>query len=720
MKYGAHHFMALALANALFFFLGTNPLFAKTLPDVDKDGIENVKKWAAQNTNDGEKSFALSGLPRNKSPQNWLGEVVYQIQVDRFANGDTNNDKLNLERNQIEFGNTDKFGIADYRHGGDLQGIIHRLEYLKHLGITTLWITPVFKSTGAYHGYCTSDFTQIEPAFGSNELFRKLVADAHRIGLKVVLDIVVNHMCDNGTKYDDGKTPFREEFYQMCVNDHEIKDWTGRPELRGMRDLNFGTEFFGPFKNHNFFARCGGQAGHSGGAAAIWGDFANGMFDFDTNNWDFQDIFTELHKFWIAYADVDGFRMDAAKHVTADFIAKFSTDIRAYARSIGKDNFFVIGEVAGSADEQALRLGQMTGNRPHALNERLKTLGHAYNHNLQPFPGLTAVYDFSHSGQGAEVLAGHMGPMSIKNWFWLGGELENSNGNPEFLKLVKSGDTRSNWNMIEIHDWPRFLVRAGQNAKIFSALGYLLMTPGTPILYYGVEQGFSGACPDESKNSLRGRALDNVKDICRRTDFSGEAHPKYRQDMFVTGPWRLGSAVPSVQNLSGIGEGWNNNPGFEDWRKDPYLQTNHDLFRYTKKLIAIRKSCRVLQEGNIYFRAVHQTSGNNGGGFFAFSRITPGQGDEVLVLVNTSNNDLPVSQLLISGEIQRGFLGRKFVNLLNTQEAGRISEDSGSVVLKFNDGQFPLTLRANSVAVFAREDHVRPGPDDIGLGVCSH
>lgn len=688
-------------------------------PRADQDGIERVKTWAVQNTRRGEKAFATVGLKRQASPPNWLNEVIYQIQVDRFNDGDFSNNKLNIEKLQVEHQLTDQYGLPDYRHGGDLQGIIDRLDYLKELGITTLWITPIFKSSGSYHGYCTSDFTQVDPAFGSNALFRQLVSEAHQRGLKIVLDIVVNHMCDSKTVYNDQQTPFKVENYGACVNSHESKDWTGNQNIYGQRNLNFSDQFFGAFRNQNFFTRCGFKAGDSftGGAAAIWGDFSNGMFDFDTNNWDFQDIFTEIHKYWIAYADVDGFRMDAAKHVTADFVAKFSTDIRNYAKALGKENFFVIGEVAGSADEQALRLGKMTGSRPHALNERLKNINGAFqNHGYQSFPGLTAVYDFSHSGQAAEVLAGWGSPMTIKNWFWQGGELENSNGNSEFLKIANSGDSRANWNMIEIHDWPRFLVRAGNGNKLFNALGYLLTTSGTPVLYYGVEQGFNGTCPSDQKITLSSGARDNVKDICGRTDFSGEAHPKYRQDMFTTGPWRLGSRESTVDRLAGIGDGFVANQGNKDWRKDPYLQTNHSLFRYVQNLIEIRQSCKVLREGNIYFRAAHGPSGHNGGGFMAFSRITPDQDDEVLVLVNNSNSDIPISQILISGEIQTNFLGQRFVNLLNRSESGQISRQDQKIFLNLNSG---FKIIANGIAIFVRENQVRVS-NKSGHLLCTH
>merc|ERR1719183_3478370 len=95
-----------------------------------------------------------------------------------------------------------------------------------------------------------------------------------------------------------------------------------------------------------------------------YGDFTWTMFDFNTRDPGFQELFTEIHKYWVAYLDVDGFRLDAAKHVTEDFLAYFSTEMRAYAASLGKKNFWTIGEVVGDDKLVARRIGSM-GQDPH-------------------------------------------------------------------------------------------------------------------------------------------------------------------------------------------------------------------------------------------------------------------------------------------------------------------------------------------------------------------
>ena len=120
--------------------------------------------------------------------QDWRDEIVYQVLVDRFANGDRNNDF-----------NVVPHSPAAY-HGGDWQGLIDRLDYLDELGVTALWISPVVKNVeedagvAGYHGYWTQDFTQPNLHFGDLAKLRELVGKAHERGMKVILDIVTNHV----------------------------------------------------------------------------------------------------------------------------------------------------------------------------------------------------------------------------------------------------------------------------------------------------------------------------------------------------------------------------------------------------------------------------------------------------------------------------------------------------------------------------------------------
>jgi glycosidase len=118
----------------------------------------------------------------------WRDQVIYQIMIDRFSNGDPNND-YNVEPN-----------VPGRYHGGDWQGVIDNLDYLEGLGVTTLWISPVVKNTeedagfGSYHGYWTYDFLRTNPHFGDLIKLREMVDAAHERGMLVILDVVTNHV----------------------------------------------------------------------------------------------------------------------------------------------------------------------------------------------------------------------------------------------------------------------------------------------------------------------------------------------------------------------------------------------------------------------------------------------------------------------------------------------------------------------------------------------
>ena len=450
------------------------------------------------------------------------------------------------------------------------------------------------------------------------------------------------------------------------------------------------------------------------------------MFDFNTTNWDFQDVFTDLHKYWIAAADIDGFRVDAAKHVSPDFLAKFSTSVRDYANSLGKNNFLLVGEVAANSFEQALRLGKMRMNpwnpwdrssiTPELVRSRVQDLLPVFpKHPMWPFPGLNAVYDFSHSGQAVEMWRQNKSPRAIKNWYWAGGETDNSQCSAEYCDVSGNGDARLNWNVLEIHDWPRFALFGAGAKALGSAYQYLLTAKGTPVIYYGGEQGLNGDCHWDS-NLIQDSNVRNgmLNGMCRDGSFLN--HSRYRQDMFVSGTFRLGSVVNSIDALAGIGKlSALTKP--KTTAEDPYLKTDHQLFRDLRKSIAIRKSCSALRRGEIYFRAAHD---NPNGGLMSYSRID--NGNEVLVVANTSSNWIPVKTLLIDRQINnRPFA--KWKNLFNGYEYGTVGDFGPSRALflaKDNGkgGTEGFSLAPQSLAIFVDEGNTTGWNSNLGSHLC--
>jgi hypothetical protein len=164
-------------------------------------------------------------------------------------------------------------------------------------------------------------------------------------------------------------------------------------------------------------------------------------------------------------------------------------------------------------------------------------------------------------------------------------------------------------------------------------------------------------------------------------------HPRFRQNMFTGGPWKLGSVVPEINSLAYIGEG--QQPQVAN-ASDPYLNTSHALFKTTQQLISVRKSCRELAEGELYFRAVNGQSADQGGGLIAFSRIK--DGNESVVLVNAKGSGTPISKILIDSGLGSDDVGKKFVNLMDTNQTATVSD--GGKFLDFGGREIGSTRAA--------------------------
>ncbi len=142
--------------------------------------------------------FALCGFARAETIDRPIqDDVFYFVLPDRFFNGDTANDTGGYpgDKRSHGFDPTDK----GFFHGGDLKGLTAKLDYLKEMGITAIWMGPIFKNkpvggdSAGYHGYWTTDFTMVDPHFGTNEDLKTLVKTAHQMGIKIFFDIIVNH-----------------------------------------------------------------------------------------------------------------------------------------------------------------------------------------------------------------------------------------------------------------------------------------------------------------------------------------------------------------------------------------------------------------------------------------------------------------------------------------------------------------------------------------------
>lgn len=205
-------------------------------------------------------------------------DVIYLIMPDRFANGDTSNDS---HKNTAETVNRDAFFG---RHGGDIQGIINHLDYIKELGATTIWSTPLLLDNepgASYHGYACADYYQIDPRYGSNELYKTMVDEAHKRGLKVIMDIVTNH-CGMA---------------HWWMKDLPYNDWIHQFSEFTRTNNVFSTNMDINASEYDLNLQESGWFDHS-------------MPDMNLDNPELLHYFKQWAIWWIEYAGLDGLRVD--------------------------------------------------------------------------------------------------------------------------------------------------------------------------------------------------------------------------------------------------------------------------------------------------------------------------------------------------------------------------------------------------------------------------
>ena len=232
-------------------------------------------------------------------------DVLYLITPDRFANGNPGND--NLDDVTVNRKN------PNARHGGDIAGIAQHLDYLKDLGITTVWLNPTQENHmrgGSYHGYAITDYYKTDPRFGTNEEFRQLVRDCHQKGLKMVMDMVFNH-CGSS---------------HWWMNDLPSKDW-----------INDSAKFVQT--NHNTVSVMDIHASESERRAFRDGWFTRGMPDLNQRNRHLATYLIQNSIWWIEYARIDGIRQDTYSYMDFDFLSRWCKEVNDEY-----PNFNIVGE----------------------------------------------------------------------------------------------------------------------------------------------------------------------------------------------------------------------------------------------------------------------------------------------------------------------------------------------------------------------------------------
>ncbi|WAZ21287.1 pullulanase-type alpha-1,6-glucosidase [Streptomyces cinnabarinus] len=414
-------------------------------------------------------------------------EQFYFVLPDRFANGDTGNDKGGLTGSRLSTGYdpTDK----GFYQGGDLKGLTKKLDYIKGLGTTSIWMAPIFKNqpvqgTGAnasagYHGYWITDFTQVDPHFGTNKDLETLIAKAHAKGMKVYFDVITNHTADvvdyEEKSYDylakgafpyltkDGE-PFDDADYADGERDFPAVDTDSFARTPKVSKNNKVPSWLNdPTMYHN--------RGDStfAGESALHGDFS-GLDDLWTERPEVVSGMEKIYQRWVRDFDIDGFRIDTVKHVNMEFWTQWATALDSYAAKQGRDDFFMFGEVY-SADPDI--------TSPYVTQGRLDA--------TLDFPFQEAARQYASQGGSAQRLASVFGA----DYKYTTGKA-NAYEQVTFLGNHDMGRIGYFLNQDDKDATDAELLK---KAKLANELMFL--NRGNPVVYYGDEQGFTGSGGDK-------------------------------------------------------------------------------------------------------------------------------------------------------------------------------------------------------------------------------
>jgi glycosidase len=361
---------------------------------------------------------------RDQSPGRAQGvtdkDLIYLIMPDRFSNGDLSNDSKPGMR-EVGINRDSMF----YRHGGDIQGIMNHLDYLKDLGVTAIWLTPAIENDepkASYHGYAVTDHYKIDPRYGTNELYKQFVEKCHAMGLKVVMDLVHNHAGTEG----------------YTISDMPMKSWVHQwPKYTKSN-----------FKYQAVFDPHGAASDRK---QMLDGWFDHRMADMNENNPYVQNFLTQNHIWWIEYAGVDGLRLDTYPYNDPEYMAKWAKDMRTEFPKLS-----IYGEVL---DTQPVISAYFTeGN---TVNRGLDT----------HLPGITdaaiksAIYDALMDWNGGVT---HLYEQLAQDFLYK--------------------DPSRNVVFLDNHDMSRALSMVKEDVtKLKSGMAMMLTLRGIPQMYYGDE-----------------------------------------------------------------------------------------------------------------------------------------------------------------------------------------------------------------------------------------
>ena len=455
----------------------------------------NETKQVTTNSDEHSVSAVKSSLKNSDDLPHYLNrniqdEVFYFVMPDRFYNGDTENDQ-GSKTDEISAGGFDKADKGMY-HGGDIQGLQAKLPYLKDMGISAIWLTPIMRNqalqgdSSGYHGYWILDFNEIDPHLGSNNDLKNFIDAAHKENIKVFFDIITNHTADV-IKYvechgEDGLQYLMEES-DGCVYKSLAQIAAGdtyQPIIpKGQENLKSPA-----WLNDKKYYHNQGETTYEG-ENSIYGDFS-GLDDIDTDSPEVVKGMKEIFKNVISEFKPDGFRIDTVKHVNMEFWAEFAPALVSHAKEIGIPEFFMFGEVY-SGDSKELSSFTTEGKMQSVLD----------------FSMQFALQDTLIKQQGTHKLA----ELFERDHFYNDSD---SNAN-QLLNFTGNHDMGRFAGMLKSSDFNYSEEEMTQRTLLAHAMVYFMR--GVPIVYYGDEQGFVGDGGDkDSRQDMMPSFVDSYND----------------------------------------------------------------------------------------------------------------------------------------------------------------------------------------------------------------
>jgi len=509
-------------------------------------------------------------------------ESFYFVMADRFENGDTANDTGGLGSDPLVSG-FDPTRKGFY-NGGDLRGLLQRIDYIQGLGTTSIWLTPSFKNkavqledgpSAGYHGYWITDFTQIDPHLGTNEDLRALVDAAHDRGMKVYFDIITNHTADVVGYEEGARQPYvskdAEPYLTAAGTPFDDRDYAGTdtfPALSATTSFPYTPVLDPSEQNLKVPAWLNDVTLYHNrgdttfvGENALYGDFF-GLDDLFTEHPQVVDGMIDIYQAWIADFGVDGFRIDTMKHVDDAFWQRFGPEILQFAHEQGKTEFFMFGEVFDATKSFTSQFTTRSGMQA-VLDFPFQDVARNFASRGQPASQLEAFFTgddwYTDADSNVYQLPTFLGNHDMGR---IGG----------FVQADNAGAGDAEWIARD---------------RLAHELMYL--SRGNPVVYYGDEQGFTGG----------GRGDQDA----RQTMFASQVNDYLDDDLLGT------DATHAQSNFA----------------------QDHPLYESISELAALTRAHPALRDG-----AHQHRYASDGAGVYAFSRIDRDDQREYVVALNNS------------------------------------------------------------------------------------